>query len=70
MRKADAWGNPILRVGDVVTSIPLKDDPGTVMKILQNNAKGPYIVEVKWFTWDGGRSSEEFAWDLKIVSEA
>jgi hypothetical protein len=60
----------ILKIGDVVESTTLPGDPGTVTKILENNAKGPYIVEVRWFIWDGGRSSEEFAWDLKIVSEA
>ncbi len=61
----------LLKIGDVVEStVDTDGDPGTVTKILENNAKGPYIVEVKWFIWDGGRSSEEFAWDLKIVSEA
>jgi hypothetical protein len=61
------------KIGDVVESTTLPGDPGTVTKILEYNTKGPSIVEVKWFIWvapDGGRSSEEFAWDLKIVSEA
>ena len=58
------------KIGDVVESTTLPGDPGTVTKILEYNTKGPSIVEVKWFSWQGGRSSEEFAWDLKIVSEA
>ena len=58
------------KIGDVVESTTLPGDPGTVTKILESNKKGPSIVEVKWFSWQGGRSSEEFAWDLKIVSEA
>ena len=70
MRKQDAWGNPICRVGDVVESITLPGDPGTVTKILQVNANGAYVVEVKWFTWNGGRSSEEYVSDIKILSEA
>ena len=70
MRKQDAWGNPICRVGDVVQSLTLKGDPGTVTKILQVNANGAYIVEVKWFTWKGGSSSEEYVSDIKIISEA
>jgi len=70
MRKRDAWGKPILKVGDVVTSIPLKDDPGTVMKILQVNANGAHVVAVKWFTWDNGRTSEEHVRELELVSKA
>tara|TARA_A100001515_G_C4514981_1_gene191445 strand:+ start:535 stop:723 length:189 start_codon:yes stop_codon:yes gene_type:complete len=58
------------KIGDVVESTTLPGDPGTVTKILESNKKGPSIVEVKWFSWQGGRSSEEFTWDLKIVSEA
>ena len=69
MRKQDAWGKPILRVGDVVQSLPLKDDPGTVVKILQVNANGAWVVAVKWFTWDGGRTTEEYINELRIVSE-
>jgi hypothetical protein len=68
MRKKDAWGKPILRVGDVVTSIPLKDDPGTVTKILQVNANGAYVVAVKWFIWDNGRTTEEYITELRLVS--
>ena len=69
MRKRDAWGKPILRVGDVVTSIPLNDDPGTVIRILQVNANGAHVVAVKWFTWDNGRTSEEHVRELKLVSK-
>ena len=69
MRKKDAWGKPILRVGDVVTSIPLKDDPGTVTKILQVNANGAYVVAVKWFTWDNSRTTEEYITELDLVSQ-
>jgi len=69
MRKKDAWGKPILRVGDVVTSIPLKDDPGTVIKILQVNANGPHYVAVKWFTWDNSRTTEERVSELDLVSK-
>jgi hypothetical protein len=70
MRKQDAWGKPILKVGDVVTSIPLNDDPGTVIRILQVNANGAHVVAVKWFTWDNGRTSEEHVRELKLVSKA
>ena len=70
MRKKDAWGKPILKVGDIVTSIPLKDDPGTVVKILQVNANGAHVVAVKWFTWDNGRTSEEHVRELELVSKA
>ena len=70
MRKHDAWGKPILRVGDIVQSLPLKDDPGTVVKILQVNANGAWVVAVKWFTWNEGRTSQEYVSDIKIVSEA
>jgi hypothetical protein len=67
-RKKDAWGQPLLRVGDVVRSVPLKDDPGTVTKILQVNANGASVVAVKWFTWDNGRTSEEYVSELELVS--
>ena len=67
-RKKDAWGNPLLRVGDVVRSLPCKDDPGTVTQILQVNANGVYLVAVKWFSWDNGRTSEEYVSDLELVS--
>ena len=69
MRKTDAWGKPILRVGDIVQSLPLKDDPGTVVKILQVNANGAHVVAVKWFTWDNGRTSEEHVRELELMSE-
>ena len=70
MRKQDAWGQPIPRVGDVVKSITLDGDPGTVTKILQVNANGAYVVQVKWFSWNGGCTSEESVSDIKIISEA
>jgi hypothetical protein len=70
MRNHDAWGKPILQVGDIVQSLPLKDDPGTVVKILQVNANGPFYVAVKWFTWDNGRTSEENVRELELVSKA
>ncbi len=72
MRKKDAWGQPILRVGDVVQSLPLKDDPGTVVKILQANANGAYVVAVQWFTWQtssGQRTTEEYVSELELMSE-
>ena len=68
MRKQDAWGKPALQVGDIVKSTLLKDDPGTVTKILQVNANGAWVVAVKWFTWDGGRTTEEYINELRIVS--
>ena len=70
MRKQDAWGNPICRVGDVVKSIIGDDDPGTVTKILQVNANGAYVVQIKWFSWNDGCTSEEYVSDIKIISEA
>ena len=69
MRKLDAWGQPIPQVGDIVQSLPLKDDPGTVVKILQVNANGAHVVAVKWFTWDNGRTSEEHVRELELVSK-
>ena len=69
MRKSDAWGKPILKVGDVVTSIPLQDDPGTVMKILKVNANGPHYVAVKWFSWNSGCTTEECVSELELVSK-
>ena len=69
MRKLDAWGKPLPRVGDVVASLALDSDPGTVVKILQVNANGPFVVAVKWFTWDNGRTTEEYITELRIVSE-
>ncbi len=69
MRKIDAWGQPIPRVGDIVKSITLEGDPGTVTKILQVNANGAYVVAVKWFVWNEGRTSQEYVSDIKIVSE-
>ena len=70
MRKQDAWGKPILRVGDVVTSIPLKDDPGTVIKITEVNANGAHVVAVKWFVWSNSRTTEEHVDTLELVSKA
>ena len=69
MRKKDAWGKPIPRVGDIVESLPLVDDPGTVTKILQSNANGAQCVAVKWFAWDNGRTTEEYVSELRIISE-
>ena len=69
MRKKDAWGKPLPRIGDIVMSLPLEGDPGTVVKILQVNANGPYVVAVKWFTWDNGRTTQEYITELRIVSE-
>lgn len=68
-RKKDAWGKPILRVGDIVQSRALKDDPGTVMRILQVNANGAYVVEVKWFIWNDSATTEEYITELKLVSK-
>ena len=68
-RKKDAWGNPLLRVGDVVRSLPLKDDPGTVTQILQVNANGVYLVAVKWFSWLDGQTTQEYVSELELVSE-
>ena len=70
MRKIDAWGQPIPRVGDIVKSTTLEGDPGTVTKILQVNANGAYVVAVKWFVWNNSATSEEYVSDLKIVSGA
>ena len=68
-RKKDAWGQPLLRVGDVVRSLPLKDDPGTVVKILQVNANGVHLVAVKWFSWGNGQTTQEYVSELELVSE-
>jgi hypothetical protein len=70
MRKQDAWGKPILQIGDVVTSIPLKDDPGTVTRILQVNSNGAFLVEVKWFQWNNGSKTQENVKELELVSSA
>ena len=70
MRKTDAWGKPILRVGDIVQSLPLKDDPGTVMKVIQVNANGAYCVAVKWFIWNNGSTTEEYVSELELLSKA
>jgi len=67
-RKKDAWGQPLLRVGDVVRSLPCKDDPGTVVKILQVNANGVYLVAVKWFSWLDGQTTQEYVSELELVS--
>ena len=71
MRKRDAWGQPILKVGDVVRThvIHQDNDPGTVVKIVQVNANGAWVVAVKWFTWDGGRTTEEYITELELMSE-
>ena len=71
MRKKDAWGQPILKVGDVVRThvVHQDNDPGTVVKILQVNANGAYVVAVKWFTWDNGRTTEEYVSELELMSE-
>ncbi len=58
MRKIDAWGKPIPRVGDIVQSVDLDNDPGTVVKILQVNANGAYVVAVKLFGWSIGMITE------------
>ena len=68
MRRKDHRGDIIPRVGDVVMSRALDGDPGTVIKILQVNANGPYVVKVKWFTWGGGIATEEYITELRLVS--
>jgi hypothetical protein len=52
------------------SNVTSEGDPGTVTKILQVNANGAYVVAVKWFTWNEGRTSQEYVSDIKIVSEA
>lgn len=69
MRKIDAWGKPIPRVGDIVQSVDLDNDPGTVVKILQVNANGAYVVAVKWFSWNNGMTTEEYITELELMSE-
>jgi len=78
MRKQDAWGQPILKVGDIVRSNfqsglrwppRAAGDPGTVTRVIQSNANGAYVVAVKWFVWNDSATSEEYVSDLKIVSE-
>ena len=69
MRKSDAWGNPILQVGDIVDD-SLRIDKGTVVKVVQVNANGPYVVAVKWFTWNNSATTEEYITELHLVSEA
>lgn len=74
MRKTDAWGSPLLQVGDVVRTrvIHQDNDPGTVVKILQSNANGAHVVAVQWFKWqtaDGQRTTEEYVSELELVSE-
>jgi hypothetical protein len=68
MRRKDAHGDIIPRVGDIVISRALQGDPGTVTKILQVNANGATCVAVKWFVWDNGRTTEEYVSELRIVS--
>jgi len=69
-RGSDHLGNPLLKVGDIVRTIPkhLDPDPGTVVKILQVNANGAYLVEVKWFSWGDGRHSQEYITELQLLS--
>ena len=69
MRGNDAWGKPLLRIGDIVATLTFESDPGTVVKIIQNNANGAHYVAVKWFTWDNGRTTEEHVKELELVSE-
>jgi len=69
MRKHDAWGKPLLKVGDVVWD-NLGHDGGTVVKILQVNANGPYLVSVKWFTWNNSATTQECVSELQLRSEA
>ena len=68
-RKNDAWGQPLLRGGDIVRSLPCKDDPGTVVKILQVYANGAHLVAVKWFSWLDGQTTQEYVSELELVSE-
>jgi len=68
IRGTDCLGKPLLKVGDIVGSTTCDDDPGTVIKILQVNANGPYVVKVKWFTWGGGIATEEYITELRLVS--
>jgi len=73
MRKQDAFGQPLLRVGDIVRTIVVHqdNDPGTVTKILQVNANGPWVVQVHWFSWettDGLSATEEYISELELVS--
>ena len=69
-RKHDAFGQPLLKVGDIVRSIPkhLDPDPGTVVRILQVNANGAYLVEVQWFTWNNSATSQEYITELELLS--
>ena len=71
MRKRDAYGQPLLKVGDIVRSIPkhLDPDPGTVTRILQVNANGAYLVEVKWFSWNNSALTQEYITELQLLSE-
>jgi hypothetical protein len=69
MRRKDHHGDIIPRVGDVVESRAIPNDPGTVIKILQVNANGATCVAVKWFVWDNSRTTEEYVSELRIVSE-
>ena len=70
MRKQDAYGQPLLKVGDIVRSIPkhLDPDPGTVTRILQVNANGAYLVEVKWFSWNNSAHTQEYITELQLLS--
>tara|TARA_R110000824_G_scaffold156136_5_gene329040 strand:- start:22 stop:240 length:219 start_codon:yes stop_codon:yes gene_type:complete len=70
MRKNDAYGQPLLKVGDIVRSIPkhLDPDPGTVTRILQVNANGAYLVEVQWFTWNNSAHTQEYITELQLLS--
>ena len=70
MRKHDAYGQPLLKVGDIVLSIPkhLDPDPGTVVRILQVNANGAFLVEVQWFTWNNSAHTQEYITELQLLS--
>ena len=69
-RKHDAFGQPLLKVGDIVRSIErhLDSDPGTVVRILQVNANGAYLVEVKWFSWNNSAHTQEYITELQLLS--
>ena len=73
MRQEDTYGDTIPRVGDIVVLRADVDeaahDPGTVIKILDLHAHDAQAVSVKWFTWDGGGTTEEYVNELHIISK-
>jgi hypothetical protein len=73
MRQEDTHGDTIPRVGDIVVLRADVDeaahDPGTVIKILDLHAHDAQAVAVKWFAWDGGRTTEEYVNELHIISK-